>query len=348
MTFLTPPAGTYAVVEVDFNNTVESLDDPIATAAVADIQTAKCIVYLDAVLCPPCAGNNNTATYAAHPIGPGIRPEDPERCITPDMCVPIFPNTYHPSGDREPVKPHPRSFPFNNGYHWFGSDVQLELRIRADDCTYTAEQCLVSLPADQQVNVERLRTRDMWWELDIQQARDGALNANNAFPQANTASLKDIPLPPSTPTLESPEDAPTPTSSFLAYCESVYGIEHGYLSKIERPSSDHWSLSGQSAEDTPSTDVFDLDYNERDTLLPIVKIWLDVGAHFAEGVPDPTDFLLEYYWILSVVQESKARAKNLDAAGPHPPPNLDATRSPSESAWIPSVDGEKRKRSQGE
>lgn len=77
------------------------------------------------------------------------------------MCVPIFPNTYHPSGDREVVKPHPRSFPFNNGYHWFGSDVLLELRIRGVDCTYNAKECLVSLPADQQVDVERLRTRDM-------------------------------------------------------------------------------------------------------------------------------------------------------------------------------------------
>lgn len=216
------------------------------------------------------------------------------------MGLPIFPNTYHLSGDREPVKPHPRAFPFNNGYHWFGSDVLLELRIRNDDCTYTAEECLVSLPADQQENVERLRTRDMWRELDRQQARDGALNADSASPQADAAPLGEMSLPPttSTPTLASLEDAPTPTSSFLAYCESVYGIEHGYLSKIERPSSDHWSLSGHSAEDTPATDVFDLKYHERDKLLPIVKIWFDMGAYFAEGVPDPTDFLVEYHWIM--------------------------------------------------
>lgn len=52
MTFFPPPAGTYAVVEVDLKSTVESLEDPIATAAVADIQTAKCIVYLYAVRFP--------------------------------------------------------------------------------------------------------------------------------------------------------------------------------------------------------------------------------------------------------------------------------------------------------
>lgn len=78
----------------------------------------------------------------------------------------------------------------------------------------------------------------------------------------------------------------------------MYGIDHGYLSKIERPSSDHWSLSGQSAEDTPTTDVFEFDYDERDKLLPIVNIWFDVGAHFSESVPDPTDFLVEYYWVM--------------------------------------------------
>ncbi|OJT08377.1 hypothetical protein TRAPUB_716 [Trametes pubescens] len=246
-----------------------------------------------------CAGNNFTVKYAAHPIGPGIRPEDPERCITPDMCVSIFPNTYHPSGDGEPVKPHPRSFPFNNGYHWFGSDLLLDLRIRKDDCTYAAEECLVSLPADQQVKVERLRRRDMWREFDTQQRRDCALNADSASPQGET------PSPPTTPTPEShQENPPAPTPSFLAYCDFVYGIQRGYLSKIERSSSDQ-SLSDQSTEDTPMIDVFDLDYNERDKLLPIVKIWSDVGAHSAEGVPDPMDFMVEHYWTMSIVQESK-------------------------------------------
>ncbi len=47
-----PPPATYAVVEVDLKSTVATLDDPIATAVTATVQTTKCIVYLDAVRPP--------------------------------------------------------------------------------------------------------------------------------------------------------------------------------------------------------------------------------------------------------------------------------------------------------
>ncbi len=48
MTFF-PLPGTYLVVEIDVEKTLQCLDDPSANAAAAGIRTTKCIVYLDIV-----------------------------------------------------------------------------------------------------------------------------------------------------------------------------------------------------------------------------------------------------------------------------------------------------------
>ncbi len=45
-----------------------------------------------------------------------------------DMCAPIFPNVEHPAG-RTPVHSTPR-FPYNNCFHWFGWDLDLEVRVK--------------------------------------------------------------------------------------------------------------------------------------------------------------------------------------------------------------------------
>lgn len=44
-----PLPGSYAVVEIDVEKTLEPLNDPLASAAGALIKTTKCGVYLDMV-----------------------------------------------------------------------------------------------------------------------------------------------------------------------------------------------------------------------------------------------------------------------------------------------------------
>lgn len=49
-----PLPGTYAVVEIDVEKTLQSLHDPIANTAAATMQTTKCIVFLGMVrVCSP-------------------------------------------------------------------------------------------------------------------------------------------------------------------------------------------------------------------------------------------------------------------------------------------------------
>ncbi len=44
-----PLPGSYAVIEIDVEKTLQPLNDPLACAAGALIKTTKCIVYLDMV-----------------------------------------------------------------------------------------------------------------------------------------------------------------------------------------------------------------------------------------------------------------------------------------------------------
>lgn len=51
MTFF-PLPGTYLVVEIDKEKTLEGLNDPSANEAAAALQTTKCIVFLETVCVP--------------------------------------------------------------------------------------------------------------------------------------------------------------------------------------------------------------------------------------------------------------------------------------------------------
>lgn len=44
-----PLPSSYAVVEIGVEETLQPLNDPVASAAGAQIKTTKCIVYLDMV-----------------------------------------------------------------------------------------------------------------------------------------------------------------------------------------------------------------------------------------------------------------------------------------------------------
>lgn len=218
-----------------------------------------------------------TFQYTASVVGPGLRPEDPEFCFTRDMCVPIFPNTLHPFADRAPVQPRTGPFPFGNCYHWFGGSTALDLRVLNDGRRYAAEEW-VSLPANEQDRLERLRSGDAWRAYDAWKAREFA-NAGNASPEAEAAPQVPFPV---LPVAEERDDASI-APSYMTYWQSVR-----YLRGESSPSID----AAPGAGGAPSNRSSD-DYNDGEDLLPIVRIWPDIGSQFKEesDVPDPTEFL---------------------------------------------------------
>lgn len=275
-----------------------------------------------------------TFKYATYLIGPGLRPENPERCLTPDMCAPIYPNTFHPSGEREALKPR-TPFPYSNCYHWFGGDMRFDIRIWNDDRTYTKEE-RVSLPPDQLVDLDDLHSDDVSRAFSARMARDDALRAEGTpseegMPQEQGQADNSDPADSdkSSPDAEDQEDVPSSPDSPIHYCESVCGSDSGCSSLSYDPPSEGVN---RSSEALAQADIFGLDFGEREELFPIVKVWDDVGAHFKDDdVPNPMEFAKQYdeivryvLWMLvnagcthdadRIIAESKARTRILHAA----------------------------------
>lgn len=63
-------------------------------------------------------------------MGTGPRPEEPEKALTAEMFVPIFPNVDHPAG-REPIRTK-APFPFPNCSQW----AEMSVKVRAKKGSY--------------------------------------------------------------------------------------------------------------------------------------------------------------------------------------------------------------------
>lgn len=267
---------------------------------------------------------DTTFKYAAQLIGLGLRPEDPARCLTSEMCLPIFPNTYHPSADREALQPRTGPFPFSNCYHWFGPDMVFDIRLWNNGQSYTAQE-RVSLPASEQVRLERIRSRDVWMAFD-------AMEAQNAAHTKGMPTKEDAPaeqeLAEESHVARSAEHSSHPDEQQ----EELPADSSTDYSDSESDSSSSDSASpAELADHFALMDIFGIDEDENDDLLPIVNVWPDVGAHFNEDdVPNPMEFAEQFGEIVRygphslivtranigdrIIRESKARSRWLRAS----------------------------------
>ncbi|EPS92963.1 hypothetical protein FOMPIDRAFT_1085559, partial [Fomitopsis schrenkii] len=126
-----PRYGTFLVYQLDAVRTVASLNDPILTAAAAEIQSHKYIGYIFEVSTllltnAQCAdlflSNIEELPLPDKPdhkcclavVGQGICKSYEEAYINSSMCIPIFPATDHPL-QRDTLRPEPL-FPFDGCY----------------------------------------------------------------------------------------------------------------------------------------------------------------------------------------------------------------------------------------
>lgn len=143
----TPSLGSYAAIRMDPIAMVRHLDSKAIEEA-ASITPKTYLVYLMMVrfhnqldnaypfrmnidICPQDLGlpvpEMPWYRFEVHVIAPSLRPVDEEQCITLDMCIPIFPNDGHSTG-QEPLRTKP-VFPFSNCHHW--DDTQVYIRVCA-------------------------------------------------------------------------------------------------------------------------------------------------------------------------------------------------------------------------
>lgn len=93
-------------------------------------------------------------SYIATPIATGLRLLEAENAITPEMCIPIYPNEEHPTG-RAPLRTIPE-FPFSNCYHWIQLGLDVRVRAKPEGEVFDATRA-IHLPVPQ-----RLDMLDCW------------------------------------------------------------------------------------------------------------------------------------------------------------------------------------------
>ncbi|KAI8971027.1 hypothetical protein BD414DRAFT_229546 [Trametes punicea] len=299
-----PMPGTYVLAQLDVKATLATLNDPIAEAQGASLQAAKCIIYLHTIFDLPFPDNAHFK-YGAYIVGPGLRPAVPERCITSDMCVPIFPNVYHPSGSRAPVRPSP-DFPFANCYHWNGTDMHVEVRAINEERDYEPEEG-IKLPVAQYLAMEEVRVADIWESLCDLRKVASSLAADLGLPKPGPESLSHSLVPSENDgsfaeCLLSPQDqGSTGHSSLTDLAEDDDSDENAsesdggsyYDPEAEELFMMPSSAEGESRDEVISDmDIFGPNYNPRDDVMPIVQVRLDLSSRCTEEtIPDPMKFL---------------------------------------------------------
>ncbi|KAH9889318.1 hypothetical protein C8Q73DRAFT_736834, partial [Cubamyces lactineus] len=127
--FYSPSPRSYAVIQLDPVEMVRPFNDAQALLEAQAMQPKSYLIYLRLERALPWP-DQPWYRFEIEPIATTLRPEDETRCITSDMCIPIFPNTNHPNG-RESLRPSLEGlFPYDNCYHWFQAKT-VDVRIRA-------------------------------------------------------------------------------------------------------------------------------------------------------------------------------------------------------------------------
>ncbi|KAI0327931.1 hypothetical protein GY45DRAFT_1327002 [Cubamyces sp. BRFM 1775] len=162
-TFYSPSPRSYAVIRLNPEDMVRPFDDAQALLQAQAMRPKSYLIYLHMERALPFP-DQPWYRFEIEPVATSLRPEDKALGITSDMCIPISPNSSHPTG-REPLKPQPEGlFPYDNCYHWFDAklvDVRIKARPEAFD-----ETNAVALSVRSRIQMMRL------WERDCSQMFD--------------------------------------------------------------------------------------------------------------------------------------------------------------------------------
>ncbi|KAF8647404.1 hypothetical protein AX16_006733 [Volvariella volvacea WC 439] len=113
-----PMVGSYIVFQLDIPATLDGLDteqvlDPTLRSLAQQAPRRKYVGYVE-----QCLTSDLWSPWRAfriRPLSRGLPYTNNARCITPDMCVPVYPTTFHPTSRRplHPTKP----LPWQDAYH---------------------------------------------------------------------------------------------------------------------------------------------------------------------------------------------------------------------------------------
>ncbi|TFK90271.1 hypothetical protein K466DRAFT_485121 [Polyporus arcularius HHB13444] len=300
MSFLPMPR-TYAVAQIDLPASLRGLGDldRKARASLQKIRSSKAIIMLHTANGLPFPRNPDFK-YFVYVVGPGLRPEDPEQCYTADMCMPIFPNTDHPTGRRPPVRTVPE-FPFSNCYHWFGPDTSLMVRVKNDIYVGHGDPEYIKLPTGDYVDMEYIHQEDMNRMIEMRAERDKHAAMSSDTYQgpdshgrpSQAAKHDDASLPEDDndsrfgPELDDSDIDSLASGASYQYAESQ---NQSYISLPPALTTG----SCDSAESLTESAIFRMQWTKDRSRIPVVTLSFDLAAEFKEeDVPSPEAFLKE-------------------------------------------------------
>ena len=210
-------------------------------------------------------------------IGSSLRTVDEERCIAPEMCIPIFPNESHPT-DQKALRTKP-VFPFSNCYHWI--ETRIDIRVCAREEGFMVDDA-VQLPVPEEMELKSLLAK-----------------FGGAAARARKARL-----PPSPPEPATPEQDPDAVNEVLPSALSADGDQPPDAS-FDGGTPTHDRLScpsdevppGDTAEEAVDAivhmNVFGNPYADVEPL-PLVQLWIDIHSELKQDeIGNPLDFFKE-------------------------------------------------------
>ncbi|KAI8999040.1 hypothetical protein BD414DRAFT_512582 [Trametes punicea] len=271
-----PLPGCYGVMQMDPVAMVEDLGDPEALKEAKSMRVKKYIAYLYSPIELPWP-NRPWYGYYVCPVAPSLRSEDVEKAIAPEMCIPIAPNTNHPTG-RPPLVPRP-PFPYSNCYHWV--DTLTRVRIRAG--VEFDDSRAVFLPDEAQIVMQEMFDRDMDRACEVLVERQNAARSLAALEHLETSEA--------TSYVNSSEDRTHSDSTSHPWSDSSV---RGSSLQSTRPSSI------DSFETVAAFDPLSSHPDDDAFFSPLVDFCFDLTDHVSqEVIPDPSGFWEERDQILT-------------------------------------------------
>ncbi|KAI0664046.1 hypothetical protein C8Q70DRAFT_215546 [Cubamyces menziesii] len=286
MIYYSPSPGAYAVIRLNPVEMVRHLQDQDALAQARAMRTRTYLIYLHREMALPFP-DQPWYRFEILPIAPCLRPSDDARGITPDMCVPIYPNTSHPSG-RTPLHPEPEGlFPYNNCYSWFETKATVRVRSRPEEFDETHA---VTLPP-----MGRVKLKQAFIECGLQMGENKQAMTRSTAPDVGAPLAMQAPHP-----LAPPMDVPISTRHRRASVASSSSSNSSFAMNIQPRSS---------LEDLAIMDIFS-GPNDDVGLVPLVDLWIsELEDHLRqEDIPSPLEMFAEFAEIARIVQEARIRS----------------------------------------
>lgn len=227
-------------------------------------------------------------TYRINPIASTLRAECPEWGITPDMVLPIPPNTAHLKVPNPFVDPKDPDYvfesPFKNCFFWVDSDTEVRVRVRRDGDEFDNSKA-VTLPLRPHLRVMNGFTPDI-----------ATIGEFLSRPRDKPARH-----PPAAATDGTPSRPPDPhfdaLNGRLPTLLDVDGILGGRSDDTGSPSSTSGldtSLTPSPFEDLLPMNIFGWLPDPTTKYVPLVNCWFELEEHLDENtIPSPVELWTE-------------------------------------------------------